>query len=1346
MTDIETPDEQFLILPEVGEESSSRGKLEKLKEDIESQMSTYTIGRLAEYCRNEKIDSAAWATDELNQEQLYEIEDAFDTVDLGLNILDFLEKEPDTDEYKYAKAVMNLIVDKIDAYEKEHQAIEESLDTVNSDTISGALGEAAGKIKESFADNPILTSIAVGFTALAAYQLWGSEFALPFTEEKKPWFKMLGLGALGVWTGNFLTESLTDKSLWDHAQELLNQEEMDDKMFKFLEGREDLEEVNRQSLQHMWAIGSIPFSAFYKAYKHARKNHKNEIDMRSIRNTAMGRRLPSKYFTSRHSKAMYQELEGLIGNRYDDFEDNYLNNPPETGTRGYYSLREVIVIEEGNFLGDDGEAAEEGDSDAPKKRSDKKRNKRKKRGSSDKEDAGGSGGSPSQAVRAGAEAAPAAIVGSFETELPQLFKDLNAELSVGPKQAVVMGFPFTYSFSESTTGTDITQHLLKPIDSSAPFAFTVREDMEEVDRQDLEAEYKSLRAYLEKAMKALFVGTSLGATYNPKWDPDNNRWVVSPSYEVNGEYLELELILTPEGGLRVKYNDREAKTITELLPDIMEEKTIAALSTQLAATEEAQFMKGIKIESVNLTGAVKTASLAGGATFDFVKDPATGTYLINNLKMGSRFVDKLVARATNQELAKAFQEVDDSLEDKAYWNLLVPFKKKQILNAYRRDLMEVSERSSIQLKDVHDVFSNRVLDKTRELKDLANDLVGHSGAARKPYEAQFLRFGLGRDYSDAFAEFHDYANELDFAGLGTKGSKKHNELLFMVLEVWYEKTDHFQNQNEFLPNHRTYIRDLNEVFRRELGQGLKKKQGILWDWTSHPDDRLTKEKLMEALPQVKAFPPYEEKYTELSETLTQTIPVLHGLSGYTVEHPAPNTARIIFNKGTSKEVVWEFDTSTPTPTAIKFELGADVINFKVFELNNENSFTQPFDRLRNVFAGMESNLKGRWDQLIALDFGGALEGEILDEKWTSMVDYKQDEAELHYRLELMDLMQKHAAGTLTDAQLATETDKVDTYYRSTYPAKMQRQVTLVNQMIESKLQPGATDKYFTRDEFDQLYKSAAEVGYGSAEYQGHMWTYRQMMDRFDFSGSERLGKKSPENIRNAFVLVHERYTSGLRDEKANWGKVHDAYMQYIRIEAMTAVRNAFENGDLATGHWLDRVIGIDEVPRELSHIMPFDKFNERFGRKIEDQGEDFEYDPIEFNDLCGLLKKMCEEDPDNCPVTPDPDPDGGGGGGGGGGGTAPPRKPGDITEKEAKEWIVAFDGQLNQKFDAWEKEMKAGLAAGTHGSKKKVTEFINRGEAARDTAFHNVVIEMQPTQKNLDDLDASLASLKAACE
>ena len=109
-------------------------------------------------------------------------------------------------------------------------------------------------------------------------------------------------------------------------------------------------------------------------------------------------------------------------------------------------------------------------------------------------------------------------------------------------------------------------------------------------------------------------------------------------------------------------------------------------------------------------------------------------------------------------------------------------------------------------------------------------------------------------------------------------------------------------------------------------------------------------------------------------------------------------------------MVWEFDTSTPTPTAIKFELGADVINFKVFELNNENSFTQPFDRLRNVFAGMESNLKGRWDQLIALDFGGALEGEILDEKWTSMVDYKQDEAELHYRLELMDLMQKHAAG------------------------------------------------------------------------------------------------------------------------------------------------------------------------------------------------------------------------------------------------------------------------------------------------------------------------------------------------
>ena len=168
----EETEECAIDLSAVEMPTGSSAELEKLKESVESNLSGRDLDRILEYCRNQTIDFEGWSSNPLSSDHLDEIERTFSTVEPGVKLLSFLRADPSSEKYKYGKKVLDKIVALLRERQFQYHEMTESFETINTETVTGLLGKAAEKIKESYVDHKFLTIGAIGETLIGAYALW----------------------------------------------------------------------------------------------------------------------------------------------------------------------------------------------------------------------------------------------------------------------------------------------------------------------------------------------------------------------------------------------------------------------------------------------------------------------------------------------------------------------------------------------------------------------------------------------------------------------------------------------------------------------------------------------------------------------------------------------------------------------------------------------------------------------------------------------------------------------------------------------------------------------------------------------------------------------------------------------------------------------------------------------------------------------------------------------------------------------------------------------------------------------------------------------------------------------
>ncbi len=1308
MTDFETPDQQFLDLSDIEIPSAARG-LEALKADVE-KVSIRGLDQLSEYCRNHNIDFASWAADELDEDQLTKIGEAFGKVLPGVSIVPNLSKDVESEEYIYTKQVLDQIVDILVEREQQRRELFEGREKIGDDATAGVLMDVVDKYKGAFVDHPILAGGALLVAGLCGYHLIQTEFTMPFTETKRTWFKDLAVLGGIAWAGNFLTDAITDKSIVEHVTDLISGDDDGEEVEGQIE-RLPLDADAKENMKNSYRLGSIPFKYFLSAYEHARSHHTYELDMDTLRNNKYGRKLPTKYFREEYGKAMYKEMEALVGNNAADFRKEYGDRNPEVGRHGYYSLHEVMFTELFPHE-DDNVKSKEDDDDKPSGSSGG--DKRDSDSSSfDKGDDGkGSGGGSSRDSSRASSTPRGTARSSVTSTVDRLatggialagiaeFERFSADFSGSP--ATVMGFPFAHQ--EDAYGDGVTQHLLTDL-TGKRFSILLSEEMDTHQEAALTAECAELEAYLRAKMDTAFAGTGLDpALYQPKWE--GGKWRVNPAYQTGSLRVQIDLEIDRDQLLLVS-GDHKRATIGELIPLLEQSEIGKDLKEQLAGNPRTAVFARLGVDSIDTSRAPMTAKLAGVAPFKFAWNSVANEYDVYDVDINPRLVDKLVDDAKDNELGAAFEEISEVDEDVSYMGHMVPFKREQMLADYEDALTDLARTDLVELSDIHGIYAEYVEDRGEELEELSSDLA----LDFDNHKESFVRYGFGDEYATVFMQFHDFAYSLDLEGssldlLGRKNSEKHNGVFFPIMEVWYEKTKSFRDRDELGTTHRSYLAKFEKKFKAELTNCV---EGKLWG----VDDVITKESLNRLMPEIRDYPTYADEYGELDESLADVMPPLKGIEDQ-IDHydrSNPNKLKIVFKDGTE----WELDVASGTIEA--FALTNDIIEAKVMALESDPAFNAGFEGMRHVFDSMEQHDLFDWADIKAFDFSDTFRGTVDDNQWIALIDFKREEAMLHYRQELRAAAVEHAGNP---AALEAEVRAIDAR-RGQNTAQQYESFVLhtMQPWIDNKLSKNPPER-FTGEEFMTVYEIVSGFGYGNTSYAQHMGRFRTNLGISDFAGSEVFGAQEPHDVMNKFMLLNERYTGELRNTlAADWGPVHDSYMSYVRYRVMAAALQAHENGADATGTWFDNVIGSDEVPEELEGILTFEEYNVKYGPQIAASASVLPVDPAKWDDMVALLEELTQQS-GKTPIGPS-------------------------TPPTIEAWAEAVQDEFDANYDTWEQQMKQELAAGDLHPDRTANNLYE-GRDCQDYFWVQIVHD--PTNKNqyMDDYKQTLVALHDEAE
>lgn len=1359
MTDVEKPKEQFLELSGIEIPKDAPAALVSLRAEIESKVTLSSLHRLREYCDNFNIDYLSWSNENIGSKEIDQIEKAFSTVlqgvGVGERLAESLGRPKDADEFKFAKQIVDLIVNDLQQKKQAFEEFTDNRDDLSGEMVSGILSKGAEKFKEGFAEHPILTSVASVAALVIGYNALQWEFPIPgFDPEKskKQWLKTGLLWAGVAWTGNFLTETITDKGIIAHVMDFFGQEDGEDVLGQALDSIPGLSRGETESLRHSLLLGAMPFEYFLSAYEQARTNHSYDINMGTLRNNEWGKKLPDKYFRTSYGKAMYKELEALIGDDIGAFRTKYGKRQPENGRRGYYSLQEVVFAE--NY-GDQGvgEVADSDDDDEPEggasgsSSTDGSTDARTEESESSETHA--SSGAVAGAAAGSAESSSSSREAAAEHKektgvVPELtaqpeFAALHPILAVGRNASFVMGFPFTYTSTTYTEGTDMVQHLFTDEVTGKHFVFRLKEVMPEPDKQDFKAECSEISLFLEARMKRRFSKTGLPATYSPSWNGE--KWVVTPAYEYkfNGQTasLPLELKVNSTNELFLVYGHHEARTIAELEPLLKSARYEAGLEAQFDRDPHLSAFRNLKVRIVNADSNPKIGSLDGLAEFEFGFDPAKSRFDIMRIEMTPKLREYLVKSAVDsKEYKKLFDDLSNAGEQLSnwrwaldllsiskpdknnyYWNNLVGFKKDQIEEFYRQELTRLIDKGKVSPRDIEAAYENSIGKAIRDLAGVPAVLrAADSRGDKVAYEearVEFETFGFSKSYA---LEYENFLAELkksgvDLAGVDKKDDREFNELIFKIRSVWFEHSKPLRDR-ELTPNQIAWIRDLNTKIIDQLLQAEQSDEN--W-YQKYFDGGISSTEFTSLASTLGAIPGYDEAVDPLNEAVSAGIRDVLGNvdpASYRIDTAHTDKIRIIFHEGTPDETIWIFDTTGQVTE--QFALTHDIINLKVLSLKSDTEFNRAYDRMADIFAGMEDTNIWDWNNIKDGDFSEVFRGTVDDNAWRALVGFKRSEAELHYRQDLAEAQKLHSTNPVALRQAVAQ---IDLKRGQTYARYVEDFADQINTWATSKQRKTPPEK-FTKAEYLSIYKTFSEASYGNPTYATYASSFREQLSIFDYAGTEALGEREPHDVLNAYCLLREKYTGSLRNE-TKWTPLHDAYMHYINFRIMEAVRKAVENGEDVTGTWLDSVIGGDEVPRELQDVLNFTDYSTKYGPSIL-ANPGYPYDPDRWNDLVKLLEDLTKKS----------------------GGTPP----GPLNVADIQKWSEQVRDDINAIFDPWRQQMLSKRSDTKNYDPDRIDKAIIAGDTARDMFF--VDIMKKPADRNvyMGKYPVYLQALEAQCE
>lgn len=1370
MTDVEKPKEQFLELSGIEIPKGAPAALNTLRAEIETTVTLSSMFRMREYCSNFNIDYLAWAGEDIGPKQITQIEQAFSTVlqgvDVGERLADSLRKPKDSEEFKYAKQIVDLIVKDLQNKQQKFEEFTGKRDSLSGEMVSGLLSTGAEKFKEGFAEHPILTTVASVATLVIGYNALQWEFSIPgFDAEKSKgqWLKTALLWGGVAWTANFFTETFTDKGIIDNVMGFFEKEDGENVLGQALDAIPGLSKKEAESLRHSLLIGAMPFEYFLNAYEQARNNHTYDINMSTLRNNEWGKKLPTKYFRQSYGQAMYKELEAMIGDDIGVFRTKYSKRQPENGKRGYYSLQEVVFAE--NYGGPGWDEGSDSSEDAPEEGG--ASGSSSSTGSTETpSEGGGSTEAPSSSSAAAGGVAGGAAAGSAERSssssgaaaeskekagaVPELtaqaeFAALHPVLAVGRNASSVMGFPLTYTSTTYTEGPDMTQHLFTDEVTGKRFIFRLKETMHPADKQDFTEECTEIRSFMEARMKRKFPETGLVAPYAPSWNGE--KWVILPAYEYKftGQTasLPLELKVNGDNELLLVYGHHEARTIAQLEPLLKSARYEAGLEAQFDSDPHFSAFRNLKVRVVNADSNPKIGSFDGLAEFEFSFDPAVRRFDVMRIEMTPKLRDYLVKQAVDSpEYTKLFEDLGKAGEQLSnwrwaldilsiskpdrnnyYWDNLVGFKKDQIEEFYRQELTQLIAKGKVSPRDIEAAYEESIGKALRDLVDVPAVLrAADSKGDKVAYEdarTEFETFGFSASYA---REYENFLAELkksgvDLAGIDRKNNREFNGLAFKIRSAWFEHSKPLRNR-DLTPNQVAWIRDLNTKIIDQLLQAQRTNEN--W-FQKYFDSGVSSTEFTTLAADLGAIPDYDETVDPLTEVVSAGIRDVLGnvdQSSYRIDTAHTDKIRIIFHEGTPEETIWIFDKTGQVTE--QFSLTHDIINMKVLSLKSDTEFNHAYDRMGDIFSAMEDTNFWDWNNLKAGDFSEVFRGTIDDNAWRSLVGFKRQEAELHYRQDLEAAQNQYAKNPVALRQAVAEIDAKRGQTYSRYTEEFADQISTWAASKQRKTPP----EKFTKAEYLSIYKTFSETSYGNPTYATYASAFREQLSIFDYAGTEALGGREPHDVLNAYCLLREKYTGSLRNvDAAKWTHLHDAYMRYINFRVMEAVRKAMENGQDVTGTWLDNVIGSDEVPRELEDILTFEAYSTKYGPSILASATgSFPYDPDRWNDLVKLLEDLTKKS---------------------GGGTPPAP----LSVADIQKWSEDVRDDINAIFDPWNQKMQQRQTNDTKNyDPAKVASAIVTADTARDMFFTDIMKNPQDRNVYMGKYPIYLQALEAQCE
>lgn len=1110
---------------------------------------------------------------------------------------EFIDNLEDGDADKIA--MLDAIIRFLDARRERTLDFQENVTVLSEDIGEGFLGKTVEHIGDRFKENPLASTLAGVVLVWVAAKAWNKRVGAD-PENNKPgiplfqWIVKGGAGLLAV--NHFGGPIFNGQTLFQAVESSINGGEEEELLELAEDHLPDASEATRKQLRYMFAFANVPFKYLLKAYKLAKvrggKTAGGEIDMNLLRKSIHSRykkNLSQSVFKQSRGREFFRLMQDIVGPGPKAIEKAEKRYMPATGS---WSTLRVLM---------------------------------------DKYDK-----SPGLT-----EAADDAITGGGQAEEepsgPEVATGLTTELSaakgfdvLGVKvldsadrdtqgKLAVRGFKIDYTRKVEKDG-DLVTYTLKGVGAGGADLDVIVG----VDPTSTEAAQQAVATQLEAHVLALMTAGLARVGAKPivapselKWDSAKDTWEIikydpvddkghgvgRPTIPVKLSPGGSSVLFGSEGLTRAKFE--EGLILEQLQSDL-------TTNTKVATFGFYDVTKGMSIHIVKIpdirAAATGTPAALGegtveGAKFTFHWDATgSGEYIIDTFNITPAFAKKKREEMEkNPDLIDLFDRFEKAgINQPRWWKRALEFKKDQIFNGYEAALLAVNGQPD-PLDKIQTVTSDTLGQVLRDMDSMPEDIILASDPAS--VEAEFLHYGHSPAYAQEFdGVMQKLKTNFDLEGLDNKWiySDFQVEFVFDVMEVWYNHTKEFSEADPLDPVQKLYLEDLWRHFNGRLT--LAQESG------GERDARITKAELRAVLGELRNYKSYTdyESSNGLNAALEQQIPqlkVVKGQLNWTIrDHPTMSGHKqIVFDD--AAKTTWDLK---PNPSGqlelFTMSMTPQMIDLQVEYMAQQPAFVNAFDRLENIFASMDTH---PWEKILDGEFEQAFDGAIAENRWQSLIAYKQREAKLDYRDRLLALSSVSPPPSTPAAWGIIKMNLGD------YEALAQ----IIEREIHSKMT--STDEY-TRERFDELYGYAQSANYKTDAYRISMMEMRDEIRVFDFNGLDSLDSRKAEDLMNLAMEIQYKHTGEL-DYISTWTDVEYNYFQYVHFSVMTMLRRAHEDNTLWDMLKQDKLIRREEIIDHLGlEIKSYDEF-------VADPGlfadPDFTYD-------VGVLRDRIKEEED----------------------------------------------------------------------------------------------------------------------